>query len=659
MSFRSPITRNTLLIAILTVSAYGLLLPFTGLYWDDWPFAWIAKVLGPTEFVPAFMPFRPFLGPIFVFTTSLVPTHPLAWQVFALIIRFLIGVTAWWAFTQIFPTRKTLAFFAALLILVFPGYSQHWVALTHINQELIPFLFYLLSFGFTFKALRTHKQTDVITALLLQVCGIFPTEYFFGIEGIRFFLLFFFFQGNLLERFSKTIKIWLPYLLIWMLNAAWLFYYYKFGPYQSYEVAAAQSPNLFYFLTQALDALWKAGFYIWAQVLVLSFSSLPAPASLLTLGLVALAFILLVRSFLRSAQPEETDKTFAISLLVMGIFGILLGRLPSLAANLPLTLQSSYDRFMISIMIGSVMFVLGLLELFIKDHRTRIILFSALIALGVGQQFFNANIFRRDWQKQGEIYWQMAWRMPALEANTVLLTHQMPIDYETDLSFTAPINWMYAPTYTRADLPYMLLYTEKRLGGVTLPALEKDTAITYPYRTVNFNSSTSNVVVFYMPQNGCLRVLDPARGHTSLYDNIADSFTQAIPLSDPSRILVNPAQPAQPMFFSEPKPDWCYYFTRVELSNQQGDYPTAAAWAQEALTAGFSPEDPREWLVFIEAYALNEDIDQAVQLSQTVLTDEKKMLKAVCTVWEQIQAKAPESGAEGVKSARLRLGCNP
>lgn len=659
MSFRSPITRQTLLIAILTISAYGLLLPFTGFYWDDWPFAWIAKFLGPAEFVPAFMPFRPFLGPIFVFTTSLVPTNPLAWQVFALIIRFLIGVTAWWSFTQIFPTRKTLAFFAALLMLVFPGYSQHWVALTHINQELIPFLFYLLSFGYTFKALRTQKNTDIIIALLLQVCGIFPTEYFFGIEGLRFFLLFFFFQGNLLERFSRTLKIWLPYLLIWVLNAAWLFYYYKFGPYQSYEVAAAQSPNLFYFLTQALDALWKAGFYIWAQVLVLSFSSLPAPASLLTLGLVALAFILLVRSFLRSAPPEATDKTFAISLLVTGIFGILLGRLPSLAANLPLTLQSSYDRFMISIMFGSVMFMLGLLELFIKEHRTRIILFSALIALGVGQQFFNANIFRRDWQKQGEIYWQMAWRMPALEANTVLLTHQMPIDYETDLSFTAPINWMYAPAYTRANLPYMLLYTEKRLGGVTLPALEKDTAITYPYRTVNFNSSTSNAVVIYMPPNGCLRVLDPARGHASIYDNIADSFTQAIPLSDPSRILVDSAQPAQPMFFSEPKPDWCYYFTHVELSNQQGDYQSAVAWAEEARNAGFSPEDPREWLVFIEAYAMHEDYDQAVQVSNTAFADEKKMLKAVCTVWEQIQAQAPESGVEAVKSARLRLGCNP
>ena len=182
MQFRlSTTTRKTLLIAGITVIAYGLLLPLTGFYWDDWPFAWITRFLGPAEFVPAFMPFRPFLGPIFYFTTSLIPPNPLYWQIFALIIRFLIGVTAWWTFNQIFPQRKTLAYIAALLMLVFPGYSQHWVALTHINQELIPFLFYLLSFGFTFKALRTQKRTDTIIAILLQICGIFPTEYFFFI----------------------------------------------------------------------------------------------------------------------------------------------------------------------------------------------------------------------------------------------------------------------------------------------------------------------------------------------------------------------------------------------------------------------------------------------------------------------------------------------
>src|SRR5690606_14071427 len=178
MPFRPTTKHHIILIAVLTIIAYGTLLPVTGFYWDDWPFAWIAQFLGPAEFTPAFAPFRPFLGPIFHVTTSLIPIHPLAWQVFALVVRFALGLAAWWMFSQIFSTRKSTAFIAALIMLVFPGYSQHWVALTHINQELIPFIFYLFSFGFTFKALRTRKPTDTIIALLLQLLGIFPTEYF-------------------------------------------------------------------------------------------------------------------------------------------------------------------------------------------------------------------------------------------------------------------------------------------------------------------------------------------------------------------------------------------------------------------------------------------------------------------------------------------------
>ena len=50
---------------------------------------------------------------------------------------------------------------------------------------------------------------------------------------------------------------------------------------------------------------------------------------------------------------------------------------------------------------------------------------------------------------------------------------------------------------------------------------------------LKFNSNLSNALVFYMPQNGCLRVMDPSRGHADIYDNIADDFTQAILLSDP------------------------------------------------------------------------------------------------------------------------------
>ena len=80
-----------LFFALITVLAYGLLLPFAGFYW---PFAWAAKFLGSAQFIPSFAGFRPFLGPIFFATTSLIPPDPILWQIFALLIRLLAGLSA-------------------------------------------------------------------------------------------------------------------------------------------------------------------------------------------------------------------------------------------------------------------------------------------------------------------------------------------------------------------------------------------------------------------------------------------------------------------------------------------------------------------------------------------------------------------------------------
>jgi hypothetical protein len=637
-------------LALVTLLAYGFLLPFTGFYWDDLPFTWIAQFLGPAEFNPAFAPFRPFLGPIFYFTTSLIPPVPIYWQLFALVIRFVTGVAAWWTFKQIWRERPQLTAIAALLILVFPGYSQHWVAYTHINQELIPFIFYILSFGFTFKALQTPSRQPAYIyttiALLMQICGIFPTEYFFGIEGLRFLFLFFHMSQvenqTYIQKFFKTFKTWLPYLLVWILNAAWLVYYYKFGAYASYQITAANTFTALDYVWEALDTLLKVGFYIWIQILPLTFSSPLAPASLLTFGLILASLIFIYPQI----SAHESSTSFAVGLILTGIIGILLGRLPSLAAGLPLTLQSSYDRFMVSMMLSGTAFIIGIVELFFKHKKIKTAMFAVLIALGIGQQFFNGNIFRRDWEKQKEIYWQMAWRIPALKPNTLILTHQMPIDYETDISFTAPINWMYAPDFTRGNLPYLMLYTEKRVGGTTLPSFEPNTPIKFPYRTVNFYGNTSQAIVIYMPKNGCLRVLDPKRGDEATYAKLPRALTEAIPLSDTSNIITETQSPAAPtFFFPEPKHEWCYYLAKAELAQQIGDYQKVISLGNEATSLGYAPEDPNEWLPFIEARALTGDIESAQELSQNVLRIDARIKRGVCSVWEQVKRQRPNEAA--------------
>jgi len=253
----------------------------------------------------------------------------------------------------------------------------------------------------------------------------------------------------------------------------------------------------------------------------------------------------------------------------------------------------------------------------------------------------------------------MTWRIPALEKNTVLLTHQMPIDYETDLSFTAPINWMYAPNYTRSDLPYILLYTEKRIGGFTLPALEKDIPIFYQYRTVEFNSSTSNALVIYMPQNGCLRVLNPNRGDKEIYAREPNVLTDAIHLSDLSRIILDPEKPAIPPFFPELEHGWCFYFAKAELAQQQKDYPQVVSLGNEAQELGLQPEDLTEWLVFIEGYALTNDFGTAEKLSNEMLAEDARLGKSVCLIWEQIQDSGQAGSAEEIESILLSLNCNP
>ncbi|MBI5955002.1 MAG: hypothetical protein HY865_25375 [Chloroflexi bacterium] len=658
MNIRPSKMPAPLIFALTTLLAYGMLVPFTGFYWDDWPFAWSARFLGPADFNPSFAPYRPFLGPVFYFTTSFVPAVPLYWQIFGLVIRFLLGVSAWWTFRQVWRDRPHLALLAAFFMLVFPGYSQHWVAFTHINQELIPFLFYLLSFGFTFKALHSQKTAHTVIALLLQLCGIFPTEYFFGIEGLRFLLLFSVFEGSPVRRFTKTLKTWFPYLLIWILNAAWLVYYYKFGAYASYAITATQSFTALDFLRDALDSIWKAGFYAWIQVLALTFDSPTAPASLLTFGLILLSFAFFAPYLKTAIQPNEGESNIGLTLILVGIPAILLGRLPSLAAGLPLTLQSSYDRFMISMMIGGSLFLLGVIELLVRNNRVKPYILAGIIALGIGQQFFNANIFRRDWEDQRNIYWQMAWRMPALEPGTVILTHQMPIDYETDASFTAPINWMYAPNYTRSDLPYLMLYTEKRIGGGTLPALEPNQPIYFNYRTVSFYGNTSQSVVIYMPRDGCLRVLDPAQGDMETYSNLPEVLTSAIPLSDPSRIIADTETQVTPMFFSEPKHEWCYYFTKAELAQQVEDYQQIISLGNEAASLGYQPTDQNEWLVFIKAHALTGDLQTAESISAAALKEDARVRRGICSTWRQVQSKNKIAGTE-IERILLAFQCKP
>ena len=664
-------TKNSIpaLFALLTILAYGLLIPWLGFYWDDWPFAWIGEFLGPAEFIPAFEPFRPFIAPIFLLTTSIFPPIPIVWQAFGLVIRFLSVIAAWWALNQIWENHKSQNFAVSLLFLLYPGYSQQWVAFTHINQEWVSLIAYLLSFGLTAQAVRRNKNHKTLLALLLLFWGLFPTEYFVSMEPLRFLIIFFMLgerTPNFWMRAKETTKRWLPYLALWLANAGWLAYYYPRGGYNSYSVEAnSKSTSVFADLLLGIwDLLYKSIWMVWVQFISNFWDSPTAPTSILGLALVIFTFILLI-IYRQNLNLADTAKRhiWASQAILLGLAGLLLGRIPSFLAGLPLKIGSTFDRLTISIMFASALLIAGLLELLVKNKKWRNLILSGILALAVGQQFLSANDFRRDWEKQRNLAWQLSWRIPAMEEGTALITHKLPMDSESDQSFTAPLNWIYAPNYQAGDLlPYAFVNTIKRLGGYTLPALEPDIPIKVPYRTVRFEGSTSAAIVIYAPEKGCLRVLDSVYANARTYNRESDFLTDAIFLSDPSRILTEAESATVPasLFGKEPVHEWCYYSTKAELARQRGDWDEVVRLADEAKSQGYTPVDAFEWLPFIEGYIYTENLDRAEELSQIAIKKEPRLRKGLCQLWGRVEANIhhPE-GQKLAQRIQNELSCSP
>jgi hypothetical protein len=217
---------------------------------------------------------------------------------------------------------------------------------------------------------------------------------------------------------------------------------------------------------------------------------------------------------------------------------------------------------------------------------------------------------------------------------------------------------MYAPDFHGGNLPYAMIYVNKRLGSGSLSDLKPDTAIELPYRTVTFHGSTSQAIVISAPQNGCLRVLDPVYANAQTYNRFP-SLTPLIPLSDPSRIITTalPLTLTNSPFPNEPSHTWCYFYEQAELARQIGDWNKVADLGRKASQQGFVPQDDFEWLPFIEADALTGDLKSAEQITRQAWKDEAKLHQGLCILWKRVQAEGPKE-AQGASSNLLtELGC--
>ena len=625
----------SIVLLVVAVLAYGLLIPQLGFYWDDLPMSWIRYQLGAGALTRYFSNNRPVWGLLYQITTHIFPQVPIYWQVFALLWRWAGALVVWLIIRELWKGKPSFAFGVASLFLLYPGFNQQWGAFLYSHFFIVLF-FFLLSI---YLMLR-HKT---IAALVFSALNLWMMEYFFVLELARIGFIWTALRDSYphpRERLKPSLKLWTPYLALFALAVfSRLFIFnnqvYGFGlmsQLQTHPLATIISLIQNFFVS-----LWTVTVAAWAQV----FSGLdPAVHGTRTIILyVAVIVTVLLFAYYVISNTQSDQPSRPLYPILLGFFMLPFAGVPFWATGLTISLAHPASRFTLPFMLGVSLILAGLIEFIPARFRT--LALTLIIGLAAGRQFLWSTDYLRDWQNQKNLFWQMTWRAPGLKPGTLVLMNE-ELSFYADNSISAPLNWIYAPSYRNNKIDYVLLYPTNRLNS-SLSALKLDIPVHYDYLAGAFDGNTSQALAFYYDPPSCLRLLDATWDADNRFIRDESLMREASALSNPQQILREPSAVMPKVYGPEPAQAWCYYFEQAELARQFGDWEQVVKLGDQAFQLDDFPNNPVERFVFIEGYAQRGKWKRAVELSRVSYKVSKEYVgPLLCRLWKRIETETTD-----------------
>jgi hypothetical protein len=496
-------------------------------------------------------------------------------------------------------------------------------------------------------------------ALLLSALHLSSMEYLLGQEILRPFMLWLALASqfpSLKERFKRTVLYEIPFALALAVYLYWRFFMYShsiYSPVLLHEVGSNPITTLTGLLGTTFNAMYIVLIQGWLQIF-----QLPSVEQLgVTLAWVyGIVFFVIVLGWaaLLHAVDDETPHPIPWVWIGCGLGGMLVAGLPFFIAGL--TLRTSFPDNRVSFpyipLVGMVL--AGVVQL-IPGRSRQFLVASLLLAFAAGFQIQNSDIYRDQYKVDKSFFWQLAWRAPGLKPGTAVLSQDnKTFLFDDDEALTIPLNWMYAPENKTEQFSYKYQFISIRLEK-TLDAMLA-------------NPRVSQAIVVRYAAPSCLHVLDP------LYDrwllslpheedvSLASSLgiplvptqtLRALPLSNTSQILPEASPLVMPVLLgAEPEHRWCYSYQKADLARQQGDWETVARLGDEAFAVPLLPDDPYEYLPFIEAYARLGRVKDARLLTRQTADNMPLLKPALCAIWERAgqQAALPAETVDKLKS---------
>ncbi len=332
-----------------------------GFYWDELPMTWIRYELGPVAMTRYFSTNRPIWGMLYQVTTHILPQVPIYWQVFALLWRWISAVLVWAIARQIWPAARQLAVITAACFLLYPGFTQQWTAFLY-SHFFIVLCFLLFSFLCMIWSIEKRHWYWPLTALGMLFAGLnlWMMEYFYTLELVRPFILYGLERADPAidwrARLGRTLRHWLPYMLVFIANALWRTFVFNnqiYRPSLLGQLKAAPIAASISLLKAIAVDLYTVSVSAWGQVLALPDSASAGPRTLLFAGIVAVAVALLVGLFLATLRDGSGAKhSVGLIAIGLGIIALLAAGGPFWLTGLDVTLAFPANRFTLPFMLG-------------------------------------------------------------------------------------------------------------------------------------------------------------------------------------------------------------------------------------------------------------------------------------------------------------------
>jgi hypothetical protein len=653
-----------IVLIIVAGLTYGLFFWERGFYWDEAPWTWIYYRLGPAALTKTFSTSRPFWGMIYQITMPLLGPYPWRWQFLMVILRWLTAVLVWMLLRQVWPKDERPAVWGSLLFLVYPGLGQNFIALMYSHFYIVLNCF-LFSLYVSILAVRRpdRRLPLTLTALAFSVVNLLTMEYFYFMEFLRVILFWIILEGDWKQRIRRAILLFLPYFSVMIGITAWrlLFFENQNASYSYVTLDLLRNDPLLGITTlfrSVLMAFWETVPHAWlfpfesASVNQLGLRVAILAAVLVLVSIILIALYLLFRD--RSALREHPAVG---QILLLGVAAWLFAGGSFWLVGIEPQLHFSADRFTMPFMLGSSLILVALISLLHFMPKLQYGLLALLIAFSIGKQVETNIAYLRDWDVHHNLFWQMSWRIPAMETNTAIVSNDLPVTYFSDNSLSGPLNWIYS---REGEMDHILYFISIRLNR-GLPDLEPGLPIDQNYLAKTFHGNTSQLIVIDYSPPGCLRVLDPQVDSANRL--LVPLLREAAALSNTSMIhQENAVTLPGSLFAPEPARGWCYYFEKADLARQFDDWQKVVELGDIAFKLDDHPNDPVERFVFIEGYAHVGDWERAVRLSRESYKVSKEYVgPLLCRLWERIEMEITDSVErnDALSEIKSMFACKP